>query len=81
MLTDARVYRILFEGTRAVGVEFMRHGRLEQIRAEREVILAAGTYHSPQLLMLSGVGPGRELAPLRSSASTSCRWARTSRTT
>ena len=39
VLTDARVYRILFEGERAVGVELMRHGALEQIRAEREVIL------------------------------------------
>jgi choline dehydrogenase len=61
VLTEARAYRILFEGTRAVGVEVMRHGRLEQIRAEREVILCAGTYHSPQLLMLSGVGPADAL--------------------
>jgi choline dehydrogenase len=64
LLTDARVYRILFEGKRAVGVEYMRHGRLEQVRAEREVILSAGAYHSPQLLMLSGVGPSEALAPL-----------------
>ena len=42
----------------------MRHGRLEQVRAEREVILSAGAYHSPQLLMLSGVGPSEALAPL-----------------
>jgi choline dehydrogenase-like flavoprotein len=63
-MTDARVYRILFEGTRAVGVEVMRGGKLEQIRAEREVILCAGAYHSPQLLMLSGVGPSAALAPL-----------------
>src|SRR4051795_931155 len=62
VLTDARVHRILFEGTRAVGVEVMRHGALEEIRAEREVILCAGTYHSPQLLMLSGVGPAADLA-------------------
>ena len=64
VLTDARVYRILFEGERAVGVEYMRHGRLEEIRAEREVILAAGSYHTPQLLMLSGVGPADQLSPL-----------------
>jgi choline dehydrogenase len=64
VLTDTRVYRILFEGTRAVGVEVVRGGRLEQIRAEREVILCAGTYHSPQLLMLSGVGPPAALEPL-----------------
>jgi choline dehydrogenase-like flavoprotein len=58
------VYRILFEGKRAVGVELMRHGALEQVRAEREVILSAGAYHSPQLLMLSGVGPSEALTPL-----------------
>src|SRR3954466_3176711 len=63
--TDARVCRILFEGTRAVGVEVMRHGALEEIRAEREVILCAGTYHSPQLLMLSGVGPAADLAAVQ----------------
>ena len=64
VLTDTRVYRILFEGQRAVGVEVMRGGRLEQIRAEREVILCAGAYHSPQLLMLSGVGPSDRLRAL-----------------
>ena len=64
VVTDARVYRILFEGTRAVGVEYMRHGTLEQVRAGREVILSAGAYHSPQLLMLSGVGPAEALTPL-----------------
>jgi choline dehydrogenase-like flavoprotein len=63
--TDARVHRIVFEGSRAVGVEVMRHGALEQIRAEREVILCAGTYHSPQLLMLSGVGPAADLAAVQ----------------
>jgi choline dehydrogenase len=64
VLTDARVYRVLFEGERAVGVEYVRHGRLEEIRAEREVILAAGSYHTPQLLMLSGVGPAEQLRPV-----------------
>jgi choline dehydrogenase len=64
VLTDARVYRILFQGDRAVGVELMRHGRLEEVRAEREVIVSAGTYHTPQLLMLSGVGPSEALAPM-----------------
>jgi choline dehydrogenase len=64
VLTDTRVYRILFEGTRAVGVEVIRGGRIETIRAEREVILCAGAYHSPQVLMLSGVGPAEGFAPL-----------------
>jgi choline dehydrogenase len=64
VMTDTRAYRVLFEGDRAVGVEVTRGGALEQIRAEREVILSAGTYHTPQLLMLSGVGPSEALAPL-----------------
>jgi choline dehydrogenase len=64
VLTDARVHRILFEGERAVGVQYMRHGKLEEIRAERELILAAGSYHTPQLLMLSGVGPADQLTPI-----------------
>jgi choline dehydrogenase len=50
------VHRILFEGTRAVGVEAAQLGQLQQFRAEREVILCGGAYNSPQLLMLSGVG-------------------------
>ena len=64
VFTDTRAYRILFEGDRAVGVEVTRGGSLEQIRAAREVIVSAGTYHSPQLLMLSGVGPSEALTPL-----------------
>ena len=55
--------RIVFEGDRAVGVEVVRDGRVELIRAEREVILAAGAYQSPVLLMLSGLGPEDQLAP------------------
>jgi choline dehydrogenase-like flavoprotein len=53
--------RLLFEGTRAVGVEAARLGELTEFRAEREVILAAGAYNSPQLLMLSGVGEAEHL--------------------
>ena len=60
----------------------MRNGGLEQVRAEREVILCAGAYHSPQLLMLSGVGPADELRGARDRAArTTCPWARTCRTT
>ncbi|MDE2378127.1 GMC family oxidoreductase N-terminal domain-containing protein, partial [Bradyrhizobium sp.] len=54
--TNAHATRILFEGKRAVGVEFRQGDKLRQIRARREVILAAGAFQSPQLLMLSGVG-------------------------
>jgi choline dehydrogenase len=61
--TDLQVHRITFEGERAVGVSGQRFGRPVQIRAEREVIVAAGAYNSPQLLMLSGIGPAEGLAP------------------
>ncbi|HYJ22896.1 MAG TPA: GMC family oxidoreductase N-terminal domain-containing protein [Solirubrobacterales bacterium] len=57
-----QVTRVLFEGKRAVGVEAGRLGQLEELRAEREVILCGGAYNSPQLLMLSGVGPAEHLA-------------------
>jgi choline dehydrogenase-like flavoprotein len=63
IIPRAMALRILFEGERAVGVEVSRDGRVEEIRAEREVILAAGTYQSPVLLMLSGIGPEDQLAP------------------
>ena len=56
------VNRVLFEGRRAVGVEASQLGQLQELRAERETILCAGTYNSPQLLMLSGVGPAEHLA-------------------
>jgi choline dehydrogenase len=59
----AFVERIVFEDDRAVGVELVRNGVRETVRAEREVILAAGAYQSPVLLMLSGIGPAEELAP------------------
>ncbi len=57
-----RADRVLLEGGRAVGVEATRLGEAQQLRAEREVILCGGTYNSPQLLMLSGIGPAEHLA-------------------
>lgn len=59
--TRTFVEKISFEGTRAVGVRCRRGGKLREMRAEREVILAAGTIQSPQLLQLSGVGPAEHL--------------------
>ncbi|MGQ9367998.1 GMC family oxidoreductase [Azospirillum sp. ST 5-10] len=54
--------RVLFQGSRAVGVEYRRDGRLEEVRASREVILAGGVINSPHLLMLSGIGDPDQLA-------------------
>ena len=57
----AQATRVLFDGSRAVGVEYLKDGALHQLRARREVILSAGVALSPQLLMLSGLGPADEL--------------------
>ena len=59
--TDALVTRVVFEGDRAAGVRYLLRGSEEFVRAEREVILAAGAIGSPQLLLLSGVGPADHL--------------------
>jgi len=56
------VNRVLFDGNRAIGVEASQLGETQELRAEREVILCGGTYNSPQLLMLSGIGPAEHLA-------------------
>jgi choline dehydrogenase len=56
--TDARASRVVFEGTRAVGVRYEQHEKTHEVRAHREVILCAGALQTPQLLQLSGVGPG-----------------------
>ena len=56
--------RILLEKKRAVGVEFQHQGELKQLRANREVLLCAGALQSPQILMLSGIGPGADLQAL-----------------
>ena len=61
VLTYAQATRVLLDGTRAVGVEYRRGGVLHRVRAGREVILAGGAINSPQLLMLSGIGPAAQL--------------------
>jgi choline dehydrogenase len=61
VIADAHCTRILFDGDRASGVEIERGNQLSELRAEREVVVSAGTYNSPQLLMLSGIGIAAEL--------------------
>ena len=64
VLTDARATQLVIEAGRAAGVRYLRRGAEELARAETEVILAAGAIGSPQLLMLSGVGPADHLRDL-----------------
>ncbi len=59
--TSAFARRVLMQGRKAAGVEYERDGTIQKALATREVILAAGSIGSPQLLMLSGIGPGRHL--------------------
>ena len=56
--------RLLFQGSRATGVEYERGGRLRKCHASREVIVCAGAINSPQLLQLSGLGPAEHLSLL-----------------
>ena len=61
VITSAHTTRLLLEGKRAVGVEYRQGSEVKQIKASREVLLCAGAFQSPQILMLSGVGPAAEL--------------------
>jgi choline dehydrogenase len=61
LLTGATATRVIFEGTRAAGIEFEKDGRRGVVRARREVVLCGGTLNSPQLLMLSGIGDHQQL--------------------
>ncbi|KAK9501340.1 hypothetical protein O3M35_012076 [Rhynocoris fuscipes] len=61
---EAFVTKILIENKRAVGVEFMKRKKLFKVKAKREVILSAGAINSPQILMLSGIGPKEHLQSL-----------------
>ena len=62
VLTDTLVLRVLFQGRRASGITVHRDGQEETLFAGSEIILAAGAYGSPQILMLSGIGPADDLA-------------------
>ncbi|MBV9530905.1 MAG: choline dehydrogenase, partial [Bradyrhizobium sp.] len=59
--SSALARRILFDGHRAVGVEYRQNGALRRASARREVLLSGGAYNSPQLLQLSGIGPAELL--------------------
>lgn len=61
--TNTRASRIIFEGKRAVGVAYLVRGVEYEVRATREVILAAGAFGSPQILQLSGVGRPEDITP------------------
>ncbi|MBT4671868.1 MAG: choline dehydrogenase [Rhodospirillaceae bacterium] len=62
--TNALVHKIIVENGRAQGVRYAKGGQIHNATARREVILSAGAYNSPQILLLSGIGPGAELAEL-----------------
>lgn len=61
IFTHVHVTRIVIEKGRAIGVEYIQNGERHQVRAQSEVLLAAGALQSPQLLQLSGVGPSQLL--------------------
>ena len=61
LITNVQVSKIIIENSSAVGVEIKNKNRLEKIFAEKEVLLSAGAINSPQILMLSGVGPEEEI--------------------
>lgn len=60
----AHVNRVVIESGRAVGIEYTQDGKTHSVRAEKEVILAGGAINSPQVLMLSGIGPGGHLSEM-----------------
>ena len=61
VLTGAQVMRINFEGTRAVSVTYRRDNHVETVHADAEIVLSAGAFQTPQVLMLSGIGPADHL--------------------
>jgi choline dehydrogenase len=61
VLTHALVTRVVFDGNRATGVEFIYHGTLHRVGANAEVVLSMGAMHTPKVLMYSGIGDAAEL--------------------
>jgi choline dehydrogenase-like flavoprotein len=64
-MKNALATRLVFDKQRATGIEVVRDSKIEQVTADREVILSAGSYGSPHLLMLSGIGPSADLNSLQ----------------
>jgi choline dehydrogenase-like flavoprotein len=64
IITEALATQIVFRDRRAIGVRYLRGGAAHEVRARREVVLAAGALQSPQLLMVSGIGPAAHLRDL-----------------
>ena len=62
LVTKARANRVLFDGQRAIGIEYVKDGKVHQAKATHEVVLTAGAFATPKLLMLSGIGPADHLA-------------------
>ena len=61
ILSEAQARRIVFEGRRAAGVSIGRRGKEDRLAARREIVVSGGAFGSPQLLMVSGIGPGEHL--------------------
>ncbi len=64
VVSGALVEKVILQGRRAIGVRFRHKGRVQEVRAGREVILSAGAINSPKLLQLSGIGPAAQLRAL-----------------
>jgi choline dehydrogenase len=63
VITGALVHRLLFTGRRAQGLEYSVHGNMQRLDCGREIVLTAGAFNSPQLLLLSGIGPASGIEP------------------
>jgi choline dehydrogenase len=61
VITGAQATRVLFDGTKATGVEYQQDGARHTISARREIVLSGGAINTPQLLLLSGIGPAADL--------------------
>ncbi|MBE7637830.1 glucose-methanol-choline oxidoreductase [Sneathiella sp. P13V-1] len=63
VITKAPATKIIIEGKRAVGIQFKHNGKIKEIRARKEIILAGGAFATPQLLLLSGIGAAKDIQP------------------